>query len=566
MNHTTASLRTAFADPPREFGIMPFWFWNDDLQDDEVRRQIVAFHDKGFGGFIPHARIGLSRRVGYLTDEYFRLIRIAVEEAERLGMKVVLYDEGSYPSGSAQGRVVAENPAYAARCLISMQRTVTGPATGYWRPNPGRALQDTMVSVVVGREAATDVLDPDSLTLLTPESRDLVRYDVPEGTWRLIACWAVFSGGTIRGVFDEEEDTHAQAPAAGDIMNADAVSCFLRHTHDRYYKHVGDYFGTTVVAMFTDEPSAMGRGVRRGPDPKAYTPGFLDDVQAVWDDDVHRWLPALWVDCGPRTGAFRHVYDRAAHDRVARVFYGAQRDWCVRYGIALTGHPGHSNEMGALRYFQWPGQDMVWRYVEPGSSTALEGAHSVAPKAASSAAVIRGCRRNASEALGAYGWRLTLDEAKWLVDWHMVRGNNLFFLHACFYSIRGRRAFESEPDIGIHNVWWPYFGVLADYMRRVCWALTDGTEVCDVAILTDPNNMAWEAAAVLLQEQIDFIYIDDVVLEQARIDRESLAVGTHRFRVIVCDPPEIVNMKTRMSEAVGSGGTEDHVSDDLVTG
>ena len=22
-----------FLDPPREFSVMPFWFWNDDLQD-----------------------------------------------------------------------------------------------------------------------------------------------------------------------------------------------------------------------------------------------------------------------------------------------------------------------------------------------------------------------------------------------------------------------------------------------------------------------------------------------------------------------------------------------------
>ncbi len=107
-------LHHTFTDPTREFGIMPFWFWNDDLDEAEIVRQIREFHAKGFGGFIPHARIGLSQRVGYLTDEWFRLVEVAVEEAAQLGLKVVLYDEGSYPSGSAQGRAVAENPAYAA--------------------------------------------------------------------------------------------------------------------------------------------------------------------------------------------------------------------------------------------------------------------------------------------------------------------------------------------------------------------------------------------------------------------------------------------------------------------
>ena len=66
---------------------------------------------------------------------------------------------------------------------------------------------------------------------------------------------------------------------------------------------------------------------------------------------------------------------------------------------------------------------MVWRWVTPGADSALTGPHSCAPKCASSAAALQGSRRNASEALGAYGWQLTLDEAKWLVDWHLARGN-----------------------------------------------------------------------------------------------------------------------------------------------
>lgn len=530
-------IRTIFADPPREFGAMPFWFWNDDLTEEELLRQVREFHARGFGGFIPHARIGLSRRVGYLTEEYFRLLRLVVEEAARLGMKVVLYDEGSYPSGSAQGRVAAENPAYAARCLIPLYRKVAGPAKGYWRPNPGRALQDRLLCVIQGREVKEGVLDPETLTLLEPTERGLVRLDVPRGDWRLVACWDVPSGGSIRGVFEEEEDQSAMAPPAGDIMNPDAVACFLRHTHEQFYSRLRDHFGKTIIGMFTDEPSPMGRGPRRGPHPRPFTEGFLDDVQAQWDGDVRRWLPALWLDCGRRTEEFRRTYDRAVEGRVESVFYAAQSRWCGEHGIALTGHPHGSNQMRALRQFHWPGQDMVWRWVTPGSPSALEGDNSVAPKCAASAATLRDCRRNASEALGAYGWGLTLDEAKWLLDWHLVRGNNLFFLHACFYSICGRRAYESEPDLGVHNVWWPHFGVLADYLRRVCWLLTDGAPVCRVAIWTDPDNVAWRAAKRLLQGQMDFIYVDEKALLDARIEGGALAIGRLRLKAVVCDPP-----------------------------
>jgi hypothetical protein len=528
-----------FQDPPREFGMMPFWFWNDDLDEREIRRQVHEFHAKGFGGFIPHARIGLSRRIGYLTEEFFRLMRVATREAERLGMYVVLYDEGSYPSGSAQGRVVAENPDYASRCLIPVTYKIEGPARGYWRPNPGRAMKDRLVSAVLARETSENTLDPHSAMSLEPLDHDVLHYDVPEGSWRIVTAWNVFSGGTIRGVFEEDDEGHALAPAAGNLMDDDAVACFVRHTHDQYYKHLPEYFGSTIVGMFTDEPSPLGKGARRGPNPKAYTDGLLDDVADEWGEDPEHCLPALWFDCGPETSAFRDAYQRAVKRRVERVFYAAQSEWCEQHGIALTGHPAQSDEMGALSYFQWPGQDMVWRYVEPNALSALEGQHSVAAKGASSAASIAERRRNAAECFGAYGWHLTLDEVKWLLDWHLVRGNNLFFSHAAFYSIRGRRAFESEPDIAIHNVWWRHFGLLGDYTRRVCWAMTDGTHVCDVAVLTDANAIGWKASSELLTSQVDFVYVDSIALGGADVHADGadarLCVGPHELPLVVVD-------------------------------
>ncbi|MEM7531452.1 MAG: glycosyl hydrolase [Chloroflexota bacterium] len=530
------NLHTIFTNPPREFGMVPFWFWNDDVTEEELLRQLHEFYDKGCGGVLIHARTGLSRRVGYLTDDYFRLVRAVVDEAARLDMLVILYDEGSYPSGSAQGRVVAENPAYAARCLIAKQTQIEGPAKGFWHPNPGRALNDELVCGVMAREVRPGVLDPDTLTLLNIHDPELLAYDVPEGNWCLMAFWHVYSGGTIRGVFADEEDKHATAPAASDLLNPEAVACFIRHTHDQYAAHLSDHFGKCVVSLFTDEPSVLGRSPKRGPNPWPFTPGFLDEVQEGWDGDVHQWLPALWLDCGPQTEAFRQHYTDKVYTRLERVFYGLQNQWCSDHNLALTGHPDESNDFGALRQFHWPGQDMVWRWVTPGSESSLEGPHSCAPKVASSAAVVQGSRRNVTEVLGAYGWQLTLDETKWMLDWHFVRGTNLIIPHAFFYSIRGRRAYESEPDVGIHNVWWNDFQHLGDYTRRLCWLLTDGELICDVAILTDGNNAAWTAARQLMEHQIEFVYIDDIALAQATIEDGKLHIGEQRFRAVVCDP------------------------------
>lgn len=134
-----------------------------------------------------------------------------------------------------------------------------------------------------------------------------------------------------------------------------------------------------------------------------------------------------------------------------------------------------------------------------------------------------------------------------------MRGNNLFFLHAAFYSLRGRRAYESEPDIAIHNLWWQHFQRIGDYLRRVSWLLSDCEEVCDVAIFTDGNAAGWAAAKVLYQNQIDFLYIDGESLRQAVVANGMLQIGKQQFNAVICGPP-LPDLPEKLSHFAHSGG------------
>ena len=534
-----------FSNPPRQFGLIPFWFWNDDLDEEELIGQLHAFHQAGFGGVLPHARVGLSRRVGYLTDEFFRLMRRVVEEAAHLDMKIILYDEASYPSGSARGAVVAENPNFASQAIGLWDRDIEGPYSGFWRPNTGRALLDRHVCTLLGQVREDGSVDPDSVQILPTRHNTIFRIDVPEGQWKAMSLWNTHSGGHIRGAFPEEESGHATAPPAGDILNPEAVACFLRLTHDQYYAHLKEYFGTTIIALFTDEPNVFGKGAQRPRQARPFTPGFVEWLADHWGFDPRPWLPSLWLDYGPGTDEFRHRYAAAVQTRLHQVFYAAQSDWCAAHNIALTGHPSGSDELSCLRFFQIPGQDMVWRYVEPGRPSGIEGGHSIAAKAATSGARINGARRILTEVCGAYGWQLTLDEIKWLFDWHLVRGNNLINPHAVFYSIRQRRAWESEPDLGVHNIFWPFFSRLAAYAHRLSWLLCDGEHVCNIAILGDGNGLPWQAAKQLYQNQIDFLYVDDQAVSEGKIQDGTIAIGTQIYRIIVVDGSPTLSDKTR---------------------
>ena len=156
-----------------------------------------------------HPRIGIPEDIPYLSETYFQAVRFIVKSADSLGMKIVLYDEGMYPSGSAHGMVVAENPDYASK---------------------GITLSDK------------------------PEGGEVIT-EFSDGKYLVYG----FTGGTIRGIHFGEDDGEAGAPKSADILNPYAVDAFIRLTHDRYYEELKEYFGNTVVAFFTDEPCALGR-------------------------------------------------------------------------------------------------------------------------------------------------------------------------------------------------------------------------------------------------------------------------------------------------------------------
>ena len=45
--------------PPPEFSQAPFWFWNDDLSEAELTRQLDDFQAHGVHAFTIHPRAGL---------------------------------------------------------------------------------------------------------------------------------------------------------------------------------------------------------------------------------------------------------------------------------------------------------------------------------------------------------------------------------------------------------------------------------------------------------------------------------------------------------------------------
>ncbi|MCX7045464.1 MAG: glycosyl hydrolase [Candidatus Sumerlaeota bacterium] len=493
-----SGLLAEFRDPPHEFSVMPFWFWNDDLKDDELLRQLADFEAHGVYGFVIHPRIGLPKEMGWLSPRMIQCMRLVIEEAARRKMHVVLYDEGMYPSGSSSGQVVARNPAHAARGLAKID------------------------------------LKPGETPKLEPGWTLIATLDRPNG--QRVAVVDRPSGGVIRGLHyigDEAKKPKEDLPPAGDILNPEAVASFMNLVYDRYAQEFGQYFGKTILGIFTDEPSPMGRGGAKDMVPGAAA--VIKQINRILGYDITPHLADLWYKDNADSARYKSEYHRAVNLCLEENFYKQLSEWCAKHGIMLMGHPAGSADLGAERYFQSPGQDLVWRYVEPGPK-ALEGEHSTMVKCASSAMIHLGRRRNSNELYGAYGHNLTYDEMVWLANWCFVRGHNLLFPHAFYYSIRGSRFDERPPDVGPHAEWWGRYKPYADACRRLSWINTDSRHICEVAILGESTSLPDKAAKVCFQHQRDFNYLELRHLwEDAQIDESGVRLAGMQYRAVIMD-------------------------------
>jgi hypothetical protein len=488
-----------FIDPPLEFSVMPFWFWNDTLKDEEIVRQIADFEAHDVYGFVIHPRIGLPDDVTWLGDKMIHAMNVAISEASRRKMYVVLYDEGMYPSGSSSGQVVARNPAHAARGLAKIDL------------KPGEE-----PSVPEGAKLITTLARTggNRVAIVEQPSKGIIR-----------GLHYIGEGGT--GRLQEE------SPAAGDILNPDAVTSFIELVYDRYAKEFGKYFGNTIIGIFTDEPSPLGRSSSRGVLPG--NASLLPQIERILGYDFTPFLSDLWYNDAPSSKKHRSDYNRAINTCLEENYYKRLGNWCFLHNIALMGHPAGSMDIGTERYFQIPGQDLVWRYVEPGPK-ALEGQHSTMAKCASSAMLHLGYRRNANELYGAYGHNLTYDEMSWLANWCFVRGQNFLIPHAFFYSVRGPRFDERPPDVGPNASWWNNYKPFADACRRLSWLNTDSRQVCSIAILCEATWLPDKPAKICFQNQRDFNYLELRHLrEDAKISSKGVQIAGMTYKTIILD-------------------------------
>ena len=503
------------ADMP-QFRSLPFWSWNDELETDELRFQIRRMKEAGIGGYFMHARGGLT--TPYMGEKWMDAIAACLKEGENEGMESWAYDENGWPSGFADGEV----------------------------PKMGEAYQQKGLDFAV--------LD-ESLTL-------------PK---RTLGVYRLCGGSACR----------VDTPAAGDTavfvtinryyidaLNADAVTAFLRCTHERYYARFREDFGTRLKGFFTDEPQYANGLI-------PWSPVLDEAFFAEWGYDPKDKLGAFYLSAD-EDRAFRWQYYRTASRLFGDGFIRQMGDWCRDHGVRLTGHlmaedsllsqlRSTGGVMSGYEYFDMPGIDWLGRGI----------ASPVVPRQLGSAAAQLGKRQTLSESFALCGWDVSFNELRHIAQWQFVNGVNRLCSHLSAYSLRGLRKRDYPPSLHTQLPWFSADAVLQDYFARTGAALAQGQEDVDVLLLSPlgvaagHHNRADErelceisyrfdcAAAELAGQHLLHHYGDETLLRRhGRVEGGCLIVGQMRYRTVILPYMDSIAPETAalLTAFIRSGG------------
>jgi hypothetical protein len=502
-----------FRTPPREYGAIHWAIWGDELTQERIVREFDQLAESG----IYVVNLGPARGMTpkYLSPEHLALIKFAVEEARKRGMKIWLADEGSYPSGFAGGRISEQYPQLAMQGIVADAHISVAPGQTVSFP----ALPDTLGALAVTQPRTAPGSQPVAGTAkVLPIDGGQIKWTAPpDGRSEVVLVRHVFRSSPTRYI-NRADGTYSKDSLYSliDYLNPDATRAFLKTTHEVYKELFGQEFGKTVLGFFGDEPDYTGF--------IPWTPKLLDTFREQKGYDLQPYLPLFFApgltEAAKRAKAdYWDVWSGIFRES----FFGAQAEWCARNDLEYLVHLNHEELMLNLsrpedlirnegdffrdmRHVLIPGIDNLNQLV-PRAVIREDTAYDINdnfPKLASSAAHLFGRPRAWSEEGGGTGV-----DGKFQLDYQYVRGVSAPQIRVP--AIRGAGP-SGEPAP-------PQAAMLAWYANRASYLMAIGRPAAQVA-LYHPASSMWlgdEAAdrgttklgKQLLEHQIDFDYFDE---------------------------------------------------------
>lgn len=491
-------LKSILQQEHKEYKSMPFWSWNNEIEEENLVKQIEDMKEAGIGGFIMHARTGL--KIEYLGEKWFSCIKACLEKAKELDMEAWVYDENGWPSGFVGGKLLEREDFRAQYLTYEVKESFNKNAFAVYEK--------------VGND----------YKLINKAEENITEYH------------------TIY--------LHT-SPANTDILNPKVVDAFITETHEEYHKRFKDSFGKELAGFFTDEPQYF----------RQETPYSKILAEEFKNEGIDLKSGLIYLFIQDKKGyEFRTKYYSTLNELYVNNFYKKLYDWCEEHNCKLTGHTieesslafqmlGCAGAMPTYEYEHMPAVDWLGKDLP----------NEIMAKQIGSVASQLGKKYVLTETFACSGYETTPRELKSVAEFQYFGGVNRTCQHLYPYSMSAQGKVDHPPFFAKQSNWYDEFKAFNTYFDRLGYIIGETKEVYDVAVIHPMRNVYldflkkdYNTCVKALEEDFDklleclekkgitYHFIDESILARyGSITKNSLKVGNCEYNTIL-----IPNMKS----------------------
>jgi hypothetical protein len=563
-----------------------YWFWNRIPERAEAERQVRAIAEAGFSLVMIQARLSMDREL-YLSGEYLRGYRHAVEAAGAAGLRVGIYDEYNWMSGHGGGRTVQGADHLRERHLFWTTATGSDPRSGAtiseirsdwfdslgaagarWIYEDGRRRFDEWELVAAVAHPREGPFDP-------ARTVELSRWASATGT-----------GDGCRVALDGEAEVpdgwtvtffasaRCASSRAVNLLDPRAAERFLEVAYEPYLEALSGLIGDPVEAFSFDHPYGgfYDWRERTGPVTSSlmwHPPARLTEDAALAPGQL---LLAVTGDPGSAAIAPRCRFFARYATQGIESFFGTIARFTRERGVGLTGHELLPHVGGWELYGAFPELDIRTNFggdhfaIDRARTATLVDASNfcaqLSPVMGDSVARAHGrarctieqyaARRDPPEDFAAGYWELSLRELRLQALRLHILGARRFLFHAFGQSdgtgddveLLANPRFDFPPACNFEP-WFGHFPAFAAESTAVS-SFIDGAEPLREVALVHPLHTLWAAgqshphgalfgawAQLLARAGVGFDIVEDRALEIAGVQDERLWINGRGYHTVV---------------------------------
>lgn len=541
-----------FKDPDLQYRPMVMLHGASTGTIDDVYR-------RGYGGIVTN----VSWNNNYLNDvRAFSTLQMCIQKISDLGMYAWIYDEYGYPSGTAFGQTLKGNPEYEALGLVPQYTVVGNGTTGSIDLLHGHTAIEAAYIYDGTSVADMDLSSGEDVSnLINTQKTNVTFVNRTRASKVLVAYMSKPWYENTHSM----ENWYAQQRYINMLEKAPTQK-FLRLTHEQYYDYLGEYFGKTIKAFFTDEPALQGsyfaisernRLVLDEPDPAVpvveclnYSDSLFTVFAQKYGYDLKPYIGYLYNDDGSTLAKqVRMDFYGLTGGLFGENYLGQIEAWCAKKNVKSSGHllleetlyqnPWFAgNMLQLLGTMGIPGSDLLFS-----KATTAMSAACVVSRMASSAADFQNKTDTFAEISGAFdgtAGKSVYDKLNAVgaqvcmginnfASYYYQGGDISFADDQIFSTAIGRMkymVYESKHRANV-AVYYPYEGVSAETLPS-----TNMYQPTQKA--KDISDAFTQMCQAFVERQIDYDLIDHLNLSQCTVKDGALVTPSgERFTSIV---------------------------------